>query len=292
MNKKIHLFFVPAICLLIASAFLVSCNIPTSAAVSQTAQDTPTVGQAPLATPTVTEQATASPTIQTVAPTTTGVCDRALYIADVTYPDNTVVPANEAFTKTWKIQNVGDCTWDANYKLVFNRGEQMDGPSPAAVITTPVKPGDTVELSIPLKASPKNGTHWGVWQLYNGAGKPVTMANGNPQELSIMIRIQDGTGGTVTQIRSWRYTFTGIKCSSDVQYDIWTSIYANGPVAVNFVWASTNGQLTVVSQSYTFTESGSQEVTTHLSPPFANPNNIKLTLTANSSIQSSFTICP
>jgi hypothetical protein len=214
------------------------------------------------------------------------------FVTDVTYPDDTVVKSGVAFTKTWKIQNTGSCTWDAKYKLVFIRGEQMDGPSPADVITTSVKPGDSVELSVPMKAPAKNGTHFGIWQLYDEAGKPVKMADGTPEELSVKIVIQDGTGGSVSKVRGWRYTYVNGKCSSNTQYDVWTSIYADGPVDANYVWSTTNGVLTVASQSYTFTNSGSQEVTTHINPPFADPANLKVTLTVNGSIQSSFTICP
>ena len=290
MKKRTRPFLVPEICLLIMGALLASCNLPVPAA-SQVAVNTPTAAQQGLSSPIATQQALASPTGQTVEPTAAD-CDQTQFIIDINYPDDTVVKAGEEFTKTWKIQNMGSCTWDANYKLVFVRGEQMDGPSPAEVITAAVKPGDSVELSIPFKAPPKNGTHWGIWQLYNGAGNPVKKADGTPQELSVQIVIQDGTGGRVTKVQGWRYTYSGVKCGSDVQYDVWTSIYTDGPVDASYVWSTTNGLLTVVSQSFTFTDSGSREVTTHIGPPFANPADIKVTLTVNGSVQSSFTICP
>ncbi|HVN77519.1 MAG TPA: NBR1-Ig-like domain-containing protein [Terriglobia bacterium] len=300
MKKQTHLFLVPAICLLATATLLSSCNLPVPA-VSQAPLDSPTAAQQALSTATMAEQVLASPVAtlailtSTATPTlgpTAADCDLAKFIMDVNYPDNTVVKAGEAFTKTWRIQNLGSCTWDAKYKLVFMRGEQMDGPSPAEVVTTSVKPGDSVDLSAPLKAPSKNGTHWGVWQLYNGAGNPVKKADGTPQEMSVMIVIQDGTGGMVTKVQGWRYTYAGGKCSSNSQYDVWTSIFADGPVDASYVWSTTNGVLTVVSQSYSFADSGSQEVTTHISPPFANPANIRVSLTVNGNVLSSFTICP
>jgi hypothetical protein len=290
MKKQPRPLLVPAICLLITGALLASCNLPGPAS-SQVVRDTPTATQQSLASPSASPQALSSPTASTVEPPAAD-CDLARFVSDVTYPDDTVVKAGEAFIKTWKIQNMGSCTWDENYKLVFIRGEQMDGPSPADVVLAPVKPGDSVELSIPLKAPPENGTHWGIWQLHNGAGNPIKKADGTPQELSVQIVIQDGIGGRVTKVQGWRYTFVGAKCGANTQYDVWTSIYAGGPVEASYVWSTTNGLLTVVSQSLTFTGSGSQEVTTHIGPPYANPANIQVTLTVNGTVQSTFTICP
>jgi|GEM_PF-2708110 len=234
--------------------------------------------------------APASPT-GTLTPTPAPDCDRAEFVNDVTYPDNVGVNADEAITKTWRIKNVGSCTWDAAYKLVFIRGDQMNGSSPAEVISTSVSPGAEVDLSIKLNAPAINGIHWGVWQINNAAGKPLLKADGKPQELSILINITNGRGGKVTAVRTWSYTFAGTKCTNAVQYEIMTHIYVDGPVGVGYTWSVTNGVLSVVSQNYAFDSAGSLEVVTQINPPFADPNNVKVTLTANG-ISSSFTICP
>jgi hypothetical protein len=286
--------------LILLSIVLASCNLPGNtpgAATSPVILSTPTAGQVATATPTElpiqvtdTPAPTASPT-GTITLTPAADCDLAQFMTDVTYPDNTEVKANEKITKTWQLRNMGSCAWDSTYRLVFIRGEQMSGTSPAEVITKPVEPGAFGELSIPLTAPAINGTHWGVWQLQNGAGKPVLKTDGTPQELSILIVIKDGQGGKVTSVRTWEYTYTGTKCTSLVEYEISANIHADGPVVVKYIWNVTSGNLTVISQNYTFAEPGFVRVTTQIKAPFTDPNNVQVTLTANG-ISGSFTICP
>jgi hypothetical protein len=290
MTKKTRVSLIPIIGMVITSLVLAACNLP-EIVIETGVVPTETSGQSQ-DTPTATIELTGITPTSTTA-VTAGPCeDRTFFIDDVTIEDNSVVKANADFIKTWRLQNTGTCTWDSTYKLVFNRGEQMNGPSPADVISIPVPPGGTVDLSVTMKAPAQNGTHLGIWQLFDRNGQPVRMADGNPQEVSVKILVQDGTGGKVTKIQGWHYTYTGTKCTNSVQYDIWTSIFTDGPVDVNYVWSTTNGSLSVVSQNYSFTSAGSLEVTTHIMPPFANPNNLKLTLTVNGSLSSSFIICP
>jgi hypothetical protein len=289
-------FLLTASLLMIALVFS-SCDMPLPTA-SSVQLATPTLEQVELSTPKAPPVETSdTPVVVGGSATNTPVltpaaeCDRVEFVADVTYPDNSSVNANEEFTKTWRVKNVGSCTWDASYKLVFIRGEQMVGTSPADVITDPVLPGGEVELSIKLTAPAINGTHWSVWQVYNGAGKPVLKADGTPQELSILIDIANGQGGRVTAVRTWSYTFTGTKCTNAVQYEVVTNIHVDGPVGVRYTWSVTNGVLAVVLQNYIFDNAGSLQVIVQINPPFADPNNVRVTLTANG-VSSSFTICP
>lgn len=286
--------------LIMLALVLSSCNIPGNTpapATSQVEISTPTAVQVNTATPTEAPIQVTDTPVPTASPTSTTTltpaadCDLTKFVADVTYPDNTEVKANEKITKTWQLRNMGSCAWDSKYKLVFIRGEQMNGTSPADIITTPIAPGSIGDLSIELTAPAINGTHWGVWQLQNGAGKPVLKADGTPQELSILIIIKDGQGGKVTSVRTWEYTFTGTKCTNLVEYEISANIHADGPVAVKYTWNVTSGNLTVISQNYSFTDSGFVRVTTQIKAPFTDPNNVRVTLTANG-VSSSFTICP
>lgn len=280
MEKK-NRFALTVSAFLVTALALTSCNLPAAT-------------EAPLAQSTPTEKAvtpTQTITVETPVETPSAACDHVEFIADVSYPDNTSVDASEKITKTWRVKNIGDCPWDSSYRLVYVRGEQMDGISPAEIITDPVAPNGTAELSIELTAPVINGSHWGVWQIHNGAGKPVLKADGTPQELSILINVTNGEGGKVTSIRTWSYTFSGTECGGVVQYDVVAYIYADGPVGVNYTWSVSNGALTVVSQDYVFSNAGSVEVTTSIVPPFADPNNVTITLSANGT-SSSFTICP
>ncbi len=112
---------------------------------------------------------TPAPGTPTSTPIPAPTCDRALFMADVTVPDGTVFMPGTAFTKTWRLKNVGTCTWTTSYALVFDTGEQMSGPSSVAMPKT-VVPGATVDVSVNLTAPNAAGTYRGYWKFQNANG--------------------------------------------------------------------------------------------------------------------------
>ena len=99
------------------------------------------VGAAPITTPTPLVPTSVVPT---AGPTSTSGCDRAQFVADVTVPDGTTFVPNATFTKTWRLKNVGLCTWTTRYSLVFASGERMGGADSLLPIT--VDTGQTVDI--------------------------------------------------------------------------------------------------------------------------------------------------
>jgi len=128
-----------------------------------TATFTPTVTGTP---PTPTPTSTAPTPTSTVAPSS---CDKAQFIADVTVPDGTTYAPGTAFNKTWRLKNVGACTWTTSYQLVFYSGEQMGGPS-ALTFPKSVAPGQTVDLTVSLTAPNTAGSYRGYWMFKNSNG--------------------------------------------------------------------------------------------------------------------------
>jgi hypothetical protein len=63
-----------------------------------------------------------------VIPTATSSCDIAQFLTDVTIPDGTIIPAGQAFTKTWRFRNAGNCS-GPRVTVVFSSGNQMGGPN-------------------------------------------------------------------------------------------------------------------------------------------------------------------
>jgi polar amino acid transport system substrate-binding protein len=80
----------------------------------------------------------------------------------------------EAFTKVWRVQNTGTCTWDASYRLVYvsgnNPAAQMGG-QPTAV-QGQVAPGQTYDIAVDLVAPLNPGSYQAIWQMENGQGTP------------------------------------------------------------------------------------------------------------------------
>jgi hypothetical protein len=98
-----------------------------------------------------------------------GYCDWAQYVSDVTIPDGTNFTAGTAFTKTWRLKNIGTCTWTTSYGFVFSSGVQMGGTVSVA-LPYPVSPGQTVDISVPLVAPLSEGSYRGFWKLVNENG--------------------------------------------------------------------------------------------------------------------------
>jgi len=119
--------------------------------------------------------ATAAPTQAQTVPTAVppvpvlARCDWAAYVKDVTVPDGTIFAPGAQFTKTWRLQNIGTCSWTPTYALVYTSGAQMSGPAVAA-LTTNVNPGQTVDVSVNLTAPAAQGSYQGYWMLRNASG--------------------------------------------------------------------------------------------------------------------------
>ncbi|BBB47560.1 NBR1-Ig-like domain-containing protein [Pelolinea submarina] len=113
---------------------------------------------------------TLAPTNTIAAPPTNtpSPCNNALYISE-TVPDGTEFEVGENFTKTWRLKNVGTCTWNTNYKLKFGSGDKMGGPS-SQNLAQAIGPNETVDISVALKAPGSAGTYKGVWQIVDDGG--------------------------------------------------------------------------------------------------------------------------
>jgi len=78
-----------------------------------------------------------------------------------------VMQPGQPFTKGWRVRNVGTCTWDTGYQLVYAHGNdpaaRMSGEP--VQITREVPPGDTFDIQINLIAPIKPGTYQAFWQM-------------------------------------------------------------------------------------------------------------------------------
>jgi len=137
----------------------------TSVVVVETTLTTPTLRPpTATATPVPTVILPTQPVATTAAPTSSISCNAATFISDVTFPDKTVLSAEQSFTKVWRLKNSGTCAWSPSYTLVFVSGAQMGGPNEVALPAS-VKPGETVDLTVNLIAPKDSGEYTGLWQL-------------------------------------------------------------------------------------------------------------------------------
>lgn len=124
-------------------------------------------------------------------------CDAAQFVADMTVPDGTSYKAGDTFDKTWRLKNVGTCTWSTNYNLVFESGNQMGGPA-AAALSGSVAPGQTVDLTVRLTAPSTSGLIRGYWKLKNAGGVLFGIGSTADKAFWVEIRVSSSDGGGTT----------------------------------------------------------------------------------------------
>jgi hypothetical protein len=110
-----------------------------------------TMVAAPSPTPTLyIPTSTSAAPMKTPVPTAVSYCDWASFVTDVTIPDGTLINPSEVFTKTWRLKNVGTCTWTPEYDVVFYGGAQMSGVT--MQIPGYVAPGQSVDVAVTFTA--------------------------------------------------------------------------------------------------------------------------------------------
>jgi len=135
--------------------------VETTATVQLDQTETPVPTETPLPSATI-------PPLPTITPLPTKTplpCNMATFIKDVTIPDDTEFEPGDTFTKTWRLKNLGTCTWTSEYDLVFDDGDVMGGDIESQLTSGTVAPGQTVDISIELTAPATEGTYRGNWRL-------------------------------------------------------------------------------------------------------------------------------
>ncbi len=273
MKNFYRLASITTIVILILSA----CNLPSNAPATEdpnaistnaaltvrallnqaTPFSTPTL---PSAAPTNTVAAppTASLPTSTTAPiaTATQTCDVAQYIKDVTIPDGTNFNPGDGFTKTWRLKNIGSCTW-SGYALVFDSGDAMNGISPIAIGT--VAPLQEVDISVNLTAPASNGTYRGYWRIRNASGVLIPVQGGAQQSKSFFVEIKVGGGGG-----GGAFAVTGVTMSvagACGNFTITANVTANGAGNATYKWIRSDGAIdNNVHPPIVFAAAGTQSV--------------------------------
>ena len=96
-------------------------------------------------------------------------CDHAQFVSDLTAPDGSTFTPGAAFTKTWRLMNIGTCTWSTAYRLVWAGGDPL-GASPAVSLPAEVPPGQMVDVSVNLTAPAGAGHFKALFKISNAAG--------------------------------------------------------------------------------------------------------------------------
>jgi hypothetical protein len=192
----------------------------------------------------------ASPTIPaTETPVTVAndeLCTTSALLVGETYPDGTIIQAGTVFTKVWRIQNSGTCTWDSTWQLVFTGGDRL-GSSLTYNLPLPAEPGQIIEVPIILQSPDGGGQHTGSWMLKAPWGKTFGIGQYSVP-LTASIVVGSGTPdnnktATVFGVTAVTYEVDRRCTPANTFYTIRAFITTNGPVKVTFWTYQSDGHL-------------------------------------------------
>lgn len=173
-------------CMQVEPTAIVDSTAAIAAAVSTQLASLPTSTPRPSSTPEPpTPTVTISPTASVVTPTPTvsptgvypfpyitwtpSTCDYSAFLADLDIVDYSKVYPGTVFTKTWRIKNIGTCTWTTQYRFQYISGNPMGADT--IFLPRNVAPGDTIDLSMQMKAPDIEEDYSNFWRLRNTAGE-------------------------------------------------------------------------------------------------------------------------
>ncbi|MEX1247376.1 MAG: NBR1-Ig-like domain-containing protein [Anaerolineales bacterium] len=134
-------------------------------------------------------------------------CDKTQFvdhvILDVPVQEGTTVMPGTIFTKTWQVRNDGTCDWTSDYALVHTGGKAMAAEEEIAL--PPVASGETVDLSVRMKAPSAAGGYASEWMLRNAAGELFGVGPQGDRPLTAELVVPELPAGVV-------YDFTQVVC--------------------------------------------------------------------------------
>jgi len=135
--------------------------------------------------------------IQTASPA--ALCDQAAAgnPIDITIPDNSQIPPGQSFIKTWKLVNIGTCTWTTLYSASFFYGDHMGAPESVPLQAT-VMPTQSLEISVEMIAPQTPGTYQGNWKLSNPKGELFGIGPTGDAPFWVRIIVAENQVGTAT----------------------------------------------------------------------------------------------
>jgi len=205
-----------------------------------TATTTPSPTATQTSTPTPTETSTPTPTTTSNVALNTP-CDRATFIEDVTIPDGTQISEGNVFTKTWRLENTGSCTWTPAYRVIFDRGALLGAP---ASFNMPgfVNPGQTVDISVNMTAPSNQGIFEGFWKLEDPNGNIFGVGTSS---VDFDVEIAVGNIPPSFEVRHVFMTVDNFSvttvCPPGYTYTITADIFTNGSGDIVYRWEFSDG---------------------------------------------------
>jgi transcriptional regulator with XRE-family HTH domain len=117
--------------------------------------------------------------------------DESTFIADIT-PDAVIMPPGFRFAKVWRLQNSGTVPWEGRWLRRVGPPAGLGIPSsPLRVLIAATMPGQTVEITVPMRAHNHAGTAEVHWKMVDGDGYEL-FPDRNPQGIFTTVIVREG----------------------------------------------------------------------------------------------------
>ena len=175
---------------------------PTSPSITISQTDTPSPTARltqTLSTPLSTPHLTSPPGEAIQTPSSAVLCNQAAAgnPIDITIPDDSLIPPGQSYIKTWKLVNIGTCTWTTLYSASFFYGDRMGAPESVPLQAT-VLPAESVEISVEMIAPQAPGTYQGNWKLSSPNGGLFGIGPNGDAPFWVRIIVAENQAGTAT----------------------------------------------------------------------------------------------
>jgi hypothetical protein len=101
----------------------------------------------------------------------TPACQNGLaFLADITIPDGTIVAPGARVDKSWEVENIGSCSWNAEYSIRHVGGSNLGAETTLPLY--PARPGTRAVINIQFTAPAESGTIHSAWRAYAPDGQP------------------------------------------------------------------------------------------------------------------------
>ena len=180
-------------------------------------------------------------------------CNWAKLVSE-TVADGTSININANFNKSWRIMNIGTCTWNTHYRIVFYSGNNLGGPT-TKNFSKNVAPGETIDLILPLKVPASIGTYKGYWHLYGDDNLDFTQSKG----FWVSINAVSPVGPfavTSVHVSAEHETIEG---TCPLSFHVGADITVNSPGTVTYWFQHSDGSISAAS-SVTFAAAGTKLV--------------------------------
>ena len=247
---------------------------------------------------------TVAPTLAaTTVPTSSACSDAAVFVSDVTIPDNMVLAPNTAFTKTWRLKNAGSCTWDSDYLVSYISGTTMTQQPGYRIVQQgqTVPPGQTVDISVGMTSPVQSGNYRSDWGLKQENGQLMPIQGGaNGNSFYVKVRVNNGGEDSLGKITAASIAIeleqgSGYLCTADATYFVHAYMTADGPTTASYEIESSAGQIPAgnFTIGYTtpvypvdygnvvFNDAGTQTINLRFVGPYPYPDNITVMIRVN-----------